>query len=292
MSDKAVWYACTEAARHAGITQTRHAAHPAPQLGDALTGSRHRSAHDSDAARTWRPGDHGEVSSPVATASARGGESAGPVADLRRQSKPAAISPQRTGMSRPAVEVADILRAQGSRFLDRYRIEFRISASSRPFAPSKTAAPRLWVDISMPVRNAASRPSPITPAVTGTARSARRKRVERWLAAREREAACRPATFTWSSRVPHELNVLGAGKPARVLRPVIHRQCRHRHSNWQPTPNTSAPRSASLSILHTWGQNLLLHPHIHCVIPAGGLSPDHTPLGRSPLSFLSAGQGA
>jgi hypothetical protein len=31
-----------------------------------------------------------------------------------------------------------------------------------------------------------------------------------------------------------------------------------------------------LSILHTWGQNLLPHPHVHCVIPAGGLSPDRT----------------
>jgi CubicO group peptidase (beta-lactamase class C family) len=31
-----------------------------------------------------------------------------------------------------------------------------------------------------------------------------------------------------------------------------------------------------LSVLHTWGQNLLAHPHLHCVIPAGGLSPDHT----------------
>jgi hypothetical protein len=30
-----------------------------------------------------------------------------------------------------------------------------------------------------------------------------------------------------------------------------------------------------ISILHTWGRNLLLHPHIHCAIPAGGLSPDH-----------------
>src|SRR5215510_6455526 len=27
-------------------------------------------------------------------------------------------------------------------------------------------------------------------------------------------------------------------------------------------------------ILHTWGQNLLFHPHIHCVIPGGGISPD------------------
>jgi Putative transposase len=29
-------------------------------------------------------------------------------------------------------------------------------------------------------------------------------------------------------------------------------------------------------ILHPWGQNLLFHPHIHCVIPGGGLSPDHS----------------
>jgi len=30
-----------------------------------------------------------------------------------------------------------------------------------------------------------------------------------------------------------------------------------------------------LSVLHTWGQNLQIHPHIHCVIPSGGLSTDH-----------------
>ncbi len=29
-----------------------------------------------------------------------------------------------------------------------------------------------------------------------------------------------------------------------------------------------------LSILHTWGQNLLHHPHVHCVVPGGGISPD------------------
>jgi hypothetical protein len=30
-----------------------------------------------------------------------------------------------------------------------------------------------------------------------------------------------------------------------------------------------------LSVLHTWGQTLQRHPHIHCVVPGGGLSPDH-----------------
>jgi len=31
-----------------------------------------------------------------------------------------------------------------------------------------------------------------------------------------------------------------------------------------------------LAVLHTWGQNLHLHPHIHCVVPGGGISPDHS----------------
>jgi len=29
-----------------------------------------------------------------------------------------------------------------------------------------------------------------------------------------------------------------------------------------------------LAVLHTWGQNLLFHPHLHCVVPGGGLAPD------------------
>lgn len=29
-----------------------------------------------------------------------------------------------------------------------------------------------------------------------------------------------------------------------------------------------------LAVLHTWGQNLLHHPHLHCVVPGGGLSAD------------------
>jgi len=29
-----------------------------------------------------------------------------------------------------------------------------------------------------------------------------------------------------------------------------------------------------LAVLHSWGQNLLHHPHLHCVVPGGGLSPD------------------
>jgi hypothetical protein len=29
-----------------------------------------------------------------------------------------------------------------------------------------------------------------------------------------------------------------------------------------------------IAVLHTWGQTLLYHPHVHCIVPGGGLSPD------------------
>jgi hypothetical protein len=40
------------------------------------------------------------------------------------------------------------------------------------------------------------------------------------------------------------------------------------------------------SVLHTWGQNLLYHPHIHCVIAGGGLSPDHSQWVHTSTRFL------
>ncbi len=33
---------------------------------------------------------------------------------------------------------------------------------------------------------------------------------------------------------------------------------------------------AVTAILHTWTQLLLFHPHIHCIVPGGGLAPTHT----------------
>jgi Putative transposase/Transposase zinc-binding domain len=42
-----------------------------------------------------------------------------------------------------------------------------------------------------------------------------------------------------------------------------------------------------LAVLHTWGQNLELHPHVHCVVPGGGPSPDGTRwVGSRPGFFL------
>ncbi|MCC6342400.1 MAG: transposase zinc-binding domain-containing protein, partial [Bryobacterales bacterium] len=40
------------------------------------------------------------------------------------------------------------------------------------------------------------------------------------------------------------------------------------------------------TILHTWGQNLSHHPHLHCVIPGGGISPDGEWVACRPRFFL------
>jgi hypothetical protein len=42
------------------------------------------------------------------------------------------------------------------------------------------------------------------------------------------------------------------------------------------TPRHLGAALGFLSVLHTWGQTLLHHPHVHCVVPAGGLSADGT----------------
>ena len=40
------------------------------------------------------------------------------------------------------------------------------------------------------------------------------------------------------------------------------------------SPKYLAVQSGFISVLHTWGQNLTLHPHVHMVVPAGGLTVD------------------
>jgi hypothetical protein len=51
-------------------------------------------------------------------------------------------------------------------------------------------------------------------------------------------------------------------------------------------PKRLGAKIGFIGILHTWGQNLSLHPHIHCVVPGGGLSPDGKWINCKPGFFL------
>jgi hypothetical protein len=45
-------------------------------------------------------------------------------------------------------------------------------------------------------------------------------------------------------------------------------------------------QTGALAILHTWGQTLMLHPHIHMLVPAGGLDPDGWQWHKSSKKFF------
>ncbi|WP_299673094.1 transposase, partial [uncultured Polaribacter sp.] len=37
-------------------------------------------------------------------------------------------------------------------------------------------------------------------------------------------------------------------------------------------PKHLGAKLGMIAVLHTWGQNLSLHPHLHCIVPKGGVS--------------------
>ena len=93
------------------------------------------------------------------------------------------------------------------------------------------------------------------------------------MAARERELLT-TSYFHVVFTVPHELNVLALENP-RLFYDLLFTASADTLLEIAIDGKHLGAEIGMISILHTWGQNLLLHPHIHCAIPAGGLSPDH-----------------
>lgn len=51
-------------------------------------------------------------------------------------------------------------------------------------------------------------------------------------------------------------------------------------------PRYLGAESGMIAVLHTWGQTLTHHPHVHCVVPGGGLTVDGRWIGCRPSFFL------
>src|SRR5256712_1731330 len=175
-------------------------------------------------------------------------------------------------MTRPTLEVADILRALGDRFLDRYRssFDFQQLKALRAIQRCRTAALGGHRDACLRCGYQAisynSCRNRHCPKCQAQAR-------ERWLAARERELLA-TSYFHVVFTVPHELNVLALENP-RLFYDLLFAASAQTLLEIAADPKHLGAEIGVIGILHTWGQKLLLHHHIHCVIPAGGLSPDH-----------------
>ncbi len=73
--------------------------------------------------------------------------------------------------------------------------------------------------------------------------------------------------------LPQELGPL-ALQNKRVLYGLLFRAAAETLSTIARDPKHLGAKIGFTAVLHTWGQRLLHHPHLHCVVPAGGLSAD------------------
>lgn len=92
---------------------------------------------------------------------------------------------------------------------------------------------------------------------------------ESWIAAREKELLPVPyfhVVFT----LPHELNQLAMHEAKAVYDALF-------EASWATLCHFSGGnKPGMIALLHTWGQNLSLHPHIHCIVPSGTVNKSGT----------------
>ena len=94
----------------------------------------------------------------------------------------------------------------------------------------------------------------------------------KWLAERETELLPVPyfhVVFT----LPQKIGGL-ALQNAREIYRILFRATAETLLTIAADPKRLGADVGFLAVLHTWGQNLHLHPHLHCVVPGGGISPD------------------
>jgi hypothetical protein len=188
-------------------------------------------------------------------------------------------------MSRPPFEVADLVRTAGSAFIERNRAWIR------------------WTHIKVLLAIARCRTATLGGHIDECTRCGHRATIsynscrnrhcpkcqtgarERWIQARRRELLPSPyvhVVFT----LPPQLAAL-ALQNKKVIYGLLLRASAETLLQVARNPRHLGAEIGFFSVLHTWNQQLHLHPHVHCVVPAGGLSLDHTRWIRSrPRFFL------
>lgn len=93
-----------------------------------------------------------------------------------------------------------------------------------------------------------------------------------WIQAREEELLNVPyyhIVFT----LPKEINKIALYKPALVYN-LMFRTAWSVIRDFAANHSFLGAQTGMIAVLHTWGQNLSLHPHLHCIVPGGGITRD------------------
>ncbi len=186
-------------------------------------------------------------------------------------------------MTRPPWEVADVIQRGGSRFLDRYRksLAYPQVKVFNAITRCRTAALGGHLDQcdrcqhrTVSYNSCRNRHCP----------KCQTNARDKWLRARQQELL--PVTYYHVVfSVPHRLVPL-LWQNKRVLFHLLFEATAATLLEVAANPKRLGALIGFLSVLHTWGQTLQPHPHIHCVVPGGGLSPDQQRWIHSQQSFF------
>jgi len=175
-------------------------------------------------------------------------------------------------MNRPPLEVADIVRYAGESFIERGRrwINWQHQKVLLAITRCRTAALGGHRDrcadcghtVAVSYNSCRNRHCP---RCQGNARA-------RWLHAREQELL--PARYVHVVfTVPRELARLALQNKRLIYNLLFHASA-ETLLEIARDPRHLGAEIGFFSVLHTWNQQLLHHPHVHCVVPAGGLAFD------------------
>jgi len=176
-----------------------------------------------------------------------------------------------TLIGRPQHEVAEVIRKYGADFLGQYRQPAHHLRTLDALAKCRTAGLGGHVDACgscghqrISYNSCRNRHCPKCQGLNQ----------QRWVEAREADLLPVPyyhVVFT----LPDKLNGLCLSNPRQVYH-LLFRAAWETVKIFAAAPKYLGAQTGMVSVLHTWGQNLSLHPHLHCIIPGGGLTPQGT----------------
>src|SRR5262245_10045151 len=252
----------------AGRPAAHHPAHPAPLLCDPSAGSGDRSAADPGVAGPPPGGDDGRLHPRHHHGVGPGGQPPGHLADAN---------------ATPELTVGAIVRRCGAAFLRQYPATAPgVVRTLRDLSVCRTQAlgghVRRCTGCGLVEYRYHSCGNRHCPQCGGHKRAG-------WLDKRRSELLDVPyfhVVFT----LPHTLGALVLGN-RQLLYGLLFEAAAQTLLEVAANPRHLGARVGVLAVLHTWGQQLEHHPHVHCVVPGGGLACDPSGGVAQPWRWLS-----
>lgn len=184
-------------------------------------------------------------------------------------------------MSGPGVELADIFRQHGPAYRQAHHLPLHQLRLMRAIETCRTPALGGVVDwcgrchySHIQFRSCRNRHCP---KCQGLARA-------RWL--QQRQAELLPVEyFHVVFTVPKQIATIAFHNPT-VVYDLLFQAAAQTLLQLAADPARLGVKIGFFSVLHSWGQNLHFHPHLHCVVPGGGLSRDGKQWRRARRRFL------